>query len=81
MRRELRKKLEENGVGGDWSFIESQIGMFSYLSLNRAQVDRLKREFHIYLLPSGRASVCGLNRKNIDYVAMAIAQVVGSGHK
>ncbi|EAW25764.1 aspartate aminotransferase, partial [Aspergillus fischeri NRRL 181] len=81
MRRELRKKLEENGARGDWSFIESQIGMFSYLSIDRDQVDRLKREFHIYLLPSGRASICGLNRKNIDYVAMAIAQVLGSGHK
>ncbi|KAL4863372.1 hypothetical protein BDV12DRAFT_206598 [Aspergillus spectabilis] len=79
MRRELRKKIEENGAQGDWLFIESQIGMFSYISLHHDQVDRLKREFHIYLMPSGRACFCGLNGRNIDYVARAITQVLGSG--
>ncbi|PSN65686.1 aspartate aminotransferase [Corynespora cassiicola Philippines] len=77
MRCSLRKKLEEQNAPGDWSHIESQIGMFSYTGLSPAMVDRLRAEFHIYLLPSGRASICGLNGKNMEYVAHAIGQVVG----
>ncbi|PYI01619.1 aspartate aminotransferase [Aspergillus sclerotiicarbonarius CBS 121057] len=80
MRHELRKRLEDNKTPGDWSFIDSQIGMFSYTGLGREQVTRLRNEFHIYLLPSGRASICGLNEGNIEYVASAIREVVDSGH-
>jgi aspartate aminotransferase len=50
--------------------------MFSYTGLDAAMVTRLRTEFHIYLLPSGRASICGLNEGNVDYVAGAIGQVV-----
>lgn len=74
MRRSLRKALEEQNTPGDWSHIESQIGMFSYTGLNASTVARLREEFHIYLLPSGRASICGLNERNIEYVARAIRQ-------
>lgn len=78
MRQELVKKLESTGTRGDWSYVESQIGMFSYTGLNREMVERLKEEFHIYLLPSGRASICGLNDSNIEYVVQAISQVVST---
>ncbi|KAH7396324.1 aspartate transaminase [Pyrenochaeta sp. MPI-SDFR-AT-0127] len=78
MRRSLRRKLEENGTPGDWSHIESQIGMFSYTGLDREMVDRLREEFHVYLLSSGRLSICGLTEQNVDYVASAITQVVSS---
>lgn len=78
MRRELRQRLEHNRVPGNWSHIETQIGMFSYTGLSEAQVARLRKEFHIYLLPSGRASICGLNGGNVEYVARAIGEVVGS---
>ncbi|CEJ54237.1 Putative Aspartate aminotransferase [Penicillium brasilianum] len=79
MRRELRRRLERLGTTGDWAHIESQIGMFSYTGLNHHDVERLRNEFHIYLLPSGRVSICGLNEGIIDYVARAIREVVGSG--
>ncbi|KAJ6178083.1 hypothetical protein N7519_008544 [Penicillium mononematosum] len=75
MRGMLRKRLEKETLR-DWSHIEKQIGMFSYTGLTAQQVDRLRREFHIYLLPSGRMSVCGLNQGNIDYVVCAIGEVV-----
>lgn len=78
MRHAFRHKLEENGAPGDWSHIESEIGMFSYTGLRRGQVSRLQREFHIYLLPSGRVSICGLTTKNVDYVAKAIGEVLKS---
>lgn len=78
MRQELAKQLESTGTRGDWSHVESQIGMFSYTGLDREMVERLKEEFHIYLLPSGRASICGLNDSNIEYVVQAISQVVST---
>lgn len=78
MRHELRRRLEELGTAGDWAHVESQIGMFSYTGLDRQQVERLRDDFHIYLLPSGRVSICGLNEGNVDYVARAIRKVVGS---
>lgn len=76
MRGSLRRKLEKQKVPGDWSHIEKQIGMFSYTGLDEAMVTRLRTEYHVYLLPSGRASICGLNEGNVDYVAGAIGQVV-----
>ncbi|CAG8135706.1 unnamed protein product [Penicillium salamii] len=74
MRNLLRKKLEEE-TQRDWSNVEKQIGMFSYTGLTAAQVSRLREVYHVYLLPSGRMSVCGLNESNIDYVANAIGEV------
>lgn len=75
MRRELRKRLEKE-TGRDWSHVETQIGMFSYTGVNKDQVATLRDKFHVYLLPSGRLSVCGLNDENVEYVAYAVGQVM-----
>ncbi len=75
MRRELRQRLEKE-TGKDWSHVETQIGMFSYTGLGKDYVARLKDEFHVYLLPSGRISICGLNDGNVQYVAHAISKVM-----
>lgn len=76
MRCELRRRVEGLRTPGDWSYIERQIGMFSYAGLSREHVERLRDEFHIYLLPLGRVSICGLNEGNVDYVVGAIREVV-----
>jgi aspartate/tyrosine/aromatic aminotransferase len=78
MRSRLRSKLEEYGAYGDWTFIERQIGMFCYTGLSPDQVMRLREEYHVYLMPSGRLSICGLTQGNVDYVARAICAVVAS---
>ncbi|KAJ5741639.1 hypothetical protein N7533_011048 [Penicillium manginii] len=75
MRCELRRGLEKK-TQQDWSHVETQIGMFSYTGLTKEQVSRLRDEFHIYLLPSGRISVCGLNEGNLQYVIHAIGEVI-----
>lgn len=75
MRCALRKRLEKE-TGQDWFHVEMQIGMFSYTGLNKEQVSRLRDEFHVYLLPSGRLSVCGLNDENVEYVTHAVGQVM-----
>ncbi len=62
----------------DFEYINHQRGMFSYSGLNREQVERLKTEFGIYALATGRVNIAGLNGSNIDRVCEAIAAVVKS---
>jgi aromatic-amino-acid transaminase len=76
MRRELVKKLRERVPARDFSFIERQRGMFSYSGLSREQVVRLREEFAIYAIESGRICVAALNTKNIDYCADSIARAI-----
>ena len=75
MRVALQDKLKAAGVKQDMSFITQQKGMFSYSGLNQAQMQRLRSEFGIYGVDSGRICVAALNSKNIDAVVKAIAQV------
>jgi aromatic-amino-acid transaminase len=76
MRGALVDKLKAKGVQRDFSFIAQQVGMFSYSGLTRDQMVRLRDEFGVYGIESGRICVAALNTKNIDYVAESIAKVV-----
>ncbi len=76
MRTGLVGQLEAEGVAQDFSFVTKQRGMFSYTGLTVAQVERLKNDFGIYAVSTGRICLAALNSKNIGYVARAIAQVV-----
>jgi len=76
MRAGLRKRLEDLSTPGDWSHITTQIGMFSYTGLTEEMCIFLQKEKHLYLLKSGRISMCGLTPGNIDYVAKAINEAV-----
>jgi aromatic-amino-acid transaminase len=75
MRHLLVDKLHAAGVKRDLSFITRQQGMFSYSGLNPAQMQRLRDEFGIYGVDSGRICVAALNGRNVDAVAQAIARV------
>ena len=76
MRIALLEKLQAAGVKQDMSFIAKQKGMFSYSGLNKAQMERLRSEFGIYGVDSGRICVAALNSKNIDATVSAIARVI-----
>jgi len=76
MRHALVDKLTAAGVKGDLSYITQQNGMFSYSGLNAAQMERLRTEFGVYGVSTGRICVAALNPHNIDYVAKAIAAVM-----
>ena len=76
MRTGLVEKLAARGVAQDFSFVVKQRGMFSYTGLSAAQVERLKAEYGIYAVGTGRICLAALNTKNIDYVADAIAAVL-----
>lgn len=76
---EMRKTLAEALKGvlpqHNFDYLLEQCGMFSYTGLSAAQVDRLREEFGVYLLHSGRMCVAGLNHNNVHFVAEAFAAV------
>ena len=76
MRQLLVDKLAENGVTRDFSFITTQNGMFSFLGIDEAQVQRLQDEFSIYIVGSSRISLAGISPDNINYLAKSIAKVL-----
>jgi aromatic-amino-acid transaminase len=76
MRRQLVDKIRSNRSDFDFGFIARQRGLFSYSGLNRDQVRRLREEYSLYAIESGRICVPALNSRNIDYVAKAIASVL-----
>lgn len=76
MRTALRASLEKSGIKGDWSHITKQIGMFSFTGLTEKQVDQMIKKHSIYMTKDGRISVCGINTKNVEYIAAAIKDCV-----
>ncbi|HHS8832854.1 TPA: aromatic amino acid transaminase [Klebsiella oxytoca] len=76
MRHELVNVLKETVPGGDFDYLLKQRGMFSYTGFSPAQVDRLRDEFGVYLIASGRMCVAGLNSGNVRRVAQAFAAVI-----
>lgn len=78
MRSALVEKIAAAGVKQDFSFVVRQRGMFSFTGLTADQVEKLKHDFGIYAVSSGRICLAALNSGNIDYVANAIAAVVNS---
>ncbi|MGR6502275.1 amino acid aminotransferase [Shewanella sp. Koi 1] len=76
MRTLFVQSLKDEGVTQDFSFISRQNGMFSFSGLNKAQVARLKDEFGIYIVGSGRISVAGMTKTNMPVICKAIAQVL-----
>ncbi len=76
MRKALVEGIHLRVPGADFSFILDQRGMFSYSGLTRDQVLRLRSDYSIYTIETGRICVAALTTKNINYVADAIAQVI-----
>ena len=79
MRSALVERLRAAGVKRDLGFILRQQGMFSYSGLSAAQMQRLRSEFGVYGVDSGRICVAALNDGNLDAVARAIAAVDAQG--
>ncbi|WP_285409033.1 amino acid aminotransferase [Pseudomonas sp. FR229a] len=76
MREQMVALLAEKAPGRDFSFVGRQRGMFSYSGLTTEQVHRLRNEFGIYALDTGRICVAALNQSNIKAVTDAIVQVI-----
>ena len=76
MRRHLVEKIRAIRADFDFHFVVEQRGMFSYSGLTREQVRRLREEYSVYAIDSGRICVAALNSRNVDYVAKAVASVL-----
>ena len=76
MRQALVQRLADAGVKQDMGFILRQKGMFSYSGLSAERMQRLRGEFGVYGIDSGRICVAALNDRNLGPVAAAIAKVV-----
>lgn len=76
MRQVLVNVLNSKLPGKNFDYLLKQRGMFSYTGLSAQQVDRLREEFGVYLIASGRMCVAGLNSRNVNQVAEAFAAVM-----
>ena len=76
MRKRLSDGLNQAQSTIDFSFIDGQWGMFSFLGISKEQVLELRDKFGIYILESSRINVAGISDSNIDYVVEKIASVV-----
>lgn len=76
LRSLLVSRLREAGVDQDFSFIEREKGMFSFLGVSKEQVQSLINDYSIYLVNSSRINVASINDDNIDYLTSSIAAVL-----
>jgi len=76
MRRSLHAVLSAKVPGRDFGYFLSQRGMFSYTGLSAEQVDRLREQYGVYLIRSGRICIAGLNQGNVERTAVAMAAVI-----
>ncbi len=76
LRKTLAEKIAAAGIRRDFSFIERQTGMFSFMGLSVQQVQRLREEFAIYTVNSARVNVASFNQSNMDYFIEALGIVL-----
>lgn len=76
MRQLFVNTLQEKGAKGDFSFIINQNGMFSFSGLTKDQVVRLRKEFGVYAVNSGRVNVAGMTPDNMSQLCEAIVAVL-----
>jgi aromatic-amino-acid transaminase len=76
MRKQLHAELSARLPGRELGYFLTQRGMFTYTGLSPEQVDTLREQHAVYLLRSGRMCVAGLNSRNVEATAVAMAQVM-----
>tara|TARA_B100000519_G_scaffold68747_1_gene58550 strand:- start:155 stop:1354 length:1200 start_codon:yes stop_codon:yes gene_type:complete len=76
LRITFANRLTKSGAQRDFSFIQKEKGMFSFLGITKSQIDKLISEYAIYLVDSSRINVASINEDNIDYVTKSISEVL-----
>lgn len=69
-------KFKEKNVPGNFDFISTQNGMFSFLGIDKASIETLKNDYSIYMVGSSRVNIAGVNNENADYFAESLAKVL-----
>ena len=75
-RKQFVQRMKQLAPTHDFSFIETQRGMFSFSGLSAEQVGRLRNEYSIYIVGSGRINVAGITPQNLEPLCNAIAAVL-----
>jgi len=76
LRAQLVSKINKIGISEDFSFIQKEKGMFSFLGVNVEQVQKLVNDYSIYLVNSSRINVAGINDDNLEYLVTSLAEVL-----
>ncbi len=76
LRSQLVRQVNAAGLDRDFSFIEREKGMFSFLGVSVDQVQSLVKDYSIYLVNSSRINVAGINDNNIEYLVQSLAAVL-----
>ena len=76
LRGELVTQLAHTCPDRDFSFIGRQLGMFSFLGVDTAQVRALRERHHVYMTDDSRINIAGLRADNLEYFAQAVAEVL-----
>ena len=75
MRQKLKDGLKREGSTHNWEHITDQIGMFCFTGMKPEQVEKITKDFSVYLTKDGRISVAGISSSNVDYLAHAMHEV------
>jgi len=76
LRAMLVSNLQKQGADKDFSFINSQKGMFSFLCIPPEQVQQLRKDYAVYFVDSSRVNIAGINHNNVEALAQAIAKTL-----
>lgn len=75
MRTSLKDNLTKLGSSRNWEHITDQIGMFCFTGMDKNHVERITKDFSVYLTKDGRISMAGITSKNVGYLAEAMHTV------
>ena len=76
LRKTLSDKISAYGIERDFSFLQRQSGMFSFLGLSVEQVQRLRDDYGIYMVNSSRVNIASFNQGNMDHFIESLAAVL-----
>lgn len=76
LRALLVNKLNEKGASQDFSFVNEQKGMFSFLCISPEQVRKMRSDSAVYFVDSSRVNIAGISKSNVDYLAEALVKVL-----
>ena len=74
LRVQLSDELQKISGSDRFSFIASHRGMFSRLGATPSQVEKMRKEFGIYMVSDSRFNVAGLNNETVPALAKAIIE-------
>ena len=74
LRVQLSDELQKISGSNRFSFIASHRGMFSRLGATPSQVEKMRKEFGIYMVSDSRFNVAGLNNETVPALAKAIIE-------